>query len=327
MLKRVILALVAAAICAGPALADDSGLNPEGFWTVGRGDADSGSCVASLSNSSGGIFALTAMDGAVTISVLTPKPMRAGKTGMLSTEAYAFEFEPALNEARDLLSFDDFLNDRALAALRLARQLSVRLDKRAVFTADVAATGMDNALDAVVACSQGQKGWWGPGVEPAQLERTRATLKASLQASAGPVTNAEGYWAVQADDSPGVCIARGRDADGREIRFLAAMGKVGMAILGKGLPAGRTGLVETDGGRFAFKPGLDGREYLYFQDPMEAVDLETLRQAKELRISVDGRTVTDMGELDAGGFAGMLDAVAACSRSEKGWWGEGAKSP
>lgn len=327
MLKRIILALVAAATCAGPALADDSGMNPEGFWTVGRGEADSGSCIASLSNDTGAVFALTAMDAHVTISVLTPKPMRAGKTGVLSTEAYAFEFEPVLNEARDMLSFDDFLNDRALAALRLAREFSVRLDGRAVFTADVAATGLDNALDAAVACSQGQKGWWGPGVEPAQLERTRAALKASLQEPAGPVTNAEGYWAVGADDSPGVCRAQGRDADGREIQFLAAFGKVGMAISGKNLPSGRKGLVETDGGSFAFKPGLDGREYLYFEDPMEAADFQTLRQAKEIRVSVDGRTVTEMADLDAGGFAGMLDAVAACSRSEKGWWGEGAKAP
>lgn len=162
-LRRMISLVVAMALAAGSAVADDSALNKERFWTVGRGDADSEICMATLPTKAGPILLLQAMSGEVTLVVGSRSPMRRGKKGVITTEAYSFDFTPSYNDKSDLLIADGGLDARAQAALKLAAGLAVGVDGRTVLSAQLQDTGIENALDAVIACSKGEKGWWGEG--------------------------------------------------------------------------------------------------------------------------------------------------------------------
>lgn len=48
--------------------------------------------------------------------------------------------------------------------------------------------------------------------------------------------------------------------------------------------------------------------------------------ATQIHVSVDRKTLVET-PLAGTGYPEILDAVTACSRGEKGWWGEGAKKP
>jgi S1-C subfamily serine protease len=85
---------------------------------------------------------------------------------VLTTDAWSFDFEPSFTD-EGTLYLDDFLNSRALAALRLARAVGILVDRRVVLDARLEGTGFEDALDAVIDCSKGQSGWWGPGVAAA----------------------------------------------------------------------------------------------------------------------------------------------------------------
>jgi S1-C subfamily serine protease len=165
--RHIACAAALAAIVFAPvsaAAGDDYALNKEGFWRVGRGDADSDSCIASVPTKAGPIFMLLAEAGEVSFAVGTEKPMRRGRKGVLTTEAWRFDFEPAYTDEGDTLYLDDHLNSRAMAALRLARAVGVVIDGRTVLDAAVEGTGLEEVLDAVIDCSNGKSGWWGPGV-------------------------------------------------------------------------------------------------------------------------------------------------------------------
>ena len=84
--------------------------------------------------------------------------------------------------------------------------------------------------------------------------------------------------------------------------------------------------METDGYAFDFNPGYGGRRYLSSNEPFDYAALVALHRAKWLRVSIDGRQLLDIDLTDTG-FAALLDSVAACSKGEKGWWGDGAKRP
>ena len=166
--RRLACAAALAAIVFAPASAatDDSALNKEGFWTVGRGDADSDSCFASVPTKAGDIFMLRAEQGEVTFALGPRKPIRQGKKGVFTTDAWRFDFEPAYSD-EGTLYLDDFLNSRAMAALRLARAVGILVDGRTVLDANLEGSGFEGALDALIACSNGEAGWWGPGVATA----------------------------------------------------------------------------------------------------------------------------------------------------------------
>ena len=323
--RRVVamFAMGAMLLGSGPAAADDSALNDEGFWSVGRGEADNTSCMASLSVRAGGMFILRAEAGEVWFAVGAKAPLRGGKTAELSTEAYSFDFTPSLSRGGALMA-DGPLNERALAALRLARGLIVRLDGREVFNADVQGTGLEGALDAAVACSQGKSGWWGPGVGAERLADGPVPNKKADD----PDYNKEGIWAVAVSEDPGVCVAQAVAADHRHLQILAGSGQVGLAVGtdGEDLPRGRKGKVETDAYAFDFKPEYGADSYMAAAEPFDSQAIFALQRAKWIRVTVDGQELVDAA-LEDSGFADLLDSVAACSRGEKGWWGEGARRP
>jgi hypothetical protein len=92
------------------------------------------------------------------------------------------------------------------------------------------------------------------------------------------------------------------------------------------LPPGRRGRIQTNVAGFDFTANYGGTRYLTSDQPFDRAAMDVLRRAKWLRVNVDGRQLLDVDVTDTG-FAEMLDAVAACSRGEKGWWGKGAKPP
>lgn len=308
-------------LASGAARADDSGLNKEGFWLVGRGDADAESCVASTHAEDGTMLLIQVAPGHVDFVVGKERPMRAGRKGVLTIDDRRFDFAPDYADKRDMLFFED-PGAEALAAVRTARRVAVHVDGREMLNISVENTGLDGALDAVAACSQGKSGWWGPGV-------------GAEKASDGPVPNKsadnlvynkEGVWAVAVGEEPGVCVAQATVADHRHLQVLGALGRLGLAVGsdGEDLPRGRKGRVETDVSAFAFKPQYGADSYMASAEPLAGEQLADLRRAQWVKISVDGRPLVDAA-LDGSGFAELLDSVAACSRGQAGWWGAGAK--
>lgn len=306
---------------ATPAVADDSGRNKEGFWTVGRGDAASKSCMASVNAEDKTMLLIQVEPGHIDFVVGKPRPMRRGKKAVLIIDDRRFEFAPDYTDKRDMLFFAD-PGAQALAAVRLARHVTVEVDGRELLDVSLEDTGLQGVLDAVVACSNGKSGWWGPGVGAERLAEGPVPNKAAD----GLVYNKEGLWAVAVSEDPGVCVAQATVAGSRHLQLLAAGGQLGLAVGSDGadLPRGRKGLVKTDASTFNFEPQYGADSYMAAAQPFDARALVVLRRAKWLRVSVDGRELVDVA-LEGSGFAEVLDAVAACSRSEKGWWGEGAK--
>lgn len=316
-----ILAAASVLFAAAPAAADDSALNKEGFWTVGRGDAERAACLASINTKAGVMLLMGAEKGEVTLAVGAKKAMRRGKKGVLTTEAYSFEFEPSYNDDGDTLFLAEHLNANALAALRLARAVGVMVDGRTVLDANVENTGLEGALDAVVACSNGKSGWWGPGVGAERIADGPVPNKAADR----PVLNKEGVWGLAITQEPGVCVAQAEVDGRRHLQMLGAAGRVGLAVGsdGEDLPRGRKGRVETDAYAFEFKPQYGADSYVAADQPFDSQALLALGRAKWIRVTVDRRELVDVS-LEDSGFAELLTAVAACSRGEKGWWGKGA---
>jgi hypothetical protein len=244
---------------------------------------------------------------------------------VFTTEAYSFEFEPSYNDEGDTLflsdNHSDSLNARALAALRLANAVGVMVDGRTVLDANVENTGLEGALDAVIACSNGKSGWWGPGVGAERIADGPVPNKAADR----PVLNKEGVWGMAVSQEPGICVAQAAVSDHRHLQMLAAGGHVGLAVGsdGEDLPRGRKGRVETDAYAFDFKPQYGADSYVAADQPFDSKALSALAGTKWIRVTVDGRELVD-ASLEGSGFAELLDSVAACSRGEKGWWGAGA---
>jgi hypothetical protein len=320
-LRQVIVAFAALLLGAGPAAADDSARNKEGFWTVGRGSAKSEVCMASLAAQGGTMFILSASPDGVSFVVGSKSPLRRGKKGTIATDAYSFDFEPAFNDKGDLLFFDGVMNDRALAALKLARALGVTVDGRTVLDAKVEGTGLENAIEAAVACSKGQSGWWGPGLE------VQPTLHATKEEEAGPPLHKDGFWSLEADGE-GCSSAVRLESGGALVLIAMNGGRDVMVGGGAGGPfkRGRKGRFETDAYVFDFKPVYDGKEYMQLDAFLDSQALFALRRAKWVQISVDGRPEL-RAELEGTGLPDLLTSLQACANGEKGWWGEGAKRP
>jgi S1-C subfamily serine protease len=164
------LAAVAVAFAPAAGTAEEKPvLAKEGFWTVGA-DND-GRCVASVPLKGGGLFALMAQGGEVTFGVSVQNRLRQGRQGVFETEAYSFDFEPTYGKQGDTLYFDAYMSKNALAAVRLAKAIRVSVDRRVALDVTVENTGLEAALDAVIDCSNGKRGWWGKGADLAQASR------------------------------------------------------------------------------------------------------------------------------------------------------------
>lgn len=213
------------------------------------------------------------------------------------------------------------MNDRALAALKLASALGVTVDGRTVLDAKVEGTGLENAIDAVVACSKGQSGWWGPG-----LVLQPAAAKDSTP-EARPPLHKDGFWSLAADEDG--CTSAVRLQGGGALVLIAVNGGQDVMVGGGGGSAfkrGRKGRFETDAYVFDFKPVYDGKDYMRLDNFLDSQGLFALRRAKWLQISVDGHLEL-RAELEGTGLPDLLTSLQACARGEKGWWGEGATQP
>lgn len=321
-LRQVIVAFAALLLGAGPAAADDSALNKEGFWTVGRGDAKSETCMASLPTKAGPMLLLQAVSGEVTLVVGTQAPMRRGKKGVITTESYSFEFQPAYNDARDLVFSESSLDARAQAALKLANGVAVGVDGRELLNANLQGTGIENALEAVIACSKGEAGWWGPGVAAPPVVATKENDPGTER----PL-HKDGLWTLAADGDG--CSAAVPIEGGGALVLIAANGGRDIMV-GAGAAAtfkrGRKGRLETDGYRLDFKPTYDGDDYLQLDRFLDSDGFLALRRATSLRITIDGREEVNVA-LDGSGFPDVFASLQACGRGETGWWGDGAKQP
>jgi hypothetical protein len=319
--QRLTAFLAVAALLLTPTAAfaapKDAVLNKEGYWGI---DVDDGACAASMTLQGGSIFLLRALHGQVTFALFARAPLAKGKVVRLETEAYGFDFRAEYADDATSLFHAGGMDARALAALRLARQVRILADGRPVASMTFEGTGFEGALDGVIACSRGEKGWWGPGVGAKPAAQGPAPDKLTPER----VFNKEDIWSI-AVRSPGVCIAQA-DGDGdRQLQVLSAAGRLGLAVesADQALPQGRKGHVETDAYAFDFKPSYAGKRFVAMDKPLDSQALFALAHAKKIHISVDGRELLD-AYLEGSGFAEALTSVDACSRGEKGWWGEGA---
>ena len=147
----------------------DGVLAKEGFWTVGAGvGRNADKCLATVPVKGGGLFALMASQGRITFGIRPKDRLRPGREGVLETEAYAYDFQPSFGKDGSDLYFDGYMSKNAVAAIRLAKAIRVSVDHRVVQAVAVENTGLEQALDAVIDCSNGKRGWWGKGADAAQ---------------------------------------------------------------------------------------------------------------------------------------------------------------
>jgi hypothetical protein len=316
----LIVAGLVASLAPGAALADAGHgvFNKEHVWAI---DVDGGACAVSRTLDDGSVFLFRAQDGDLTFGFFPQTPLKPARTGRIETEAYGFDFAPSVGRGGETLFLDGAFNARAVAALRLARRVKVLTDGKVAVAMTFEGTGFEEALDGVIACSEGASGWWGPGVAPTDTD----TGPRPDKPADGLVFNKEGAWAIAVSEEPGVCVAEARASDHLAIQILAYRGTTGLAVSAeRALPKGSQGRLQTDGYAFDFTPQYGGRRYLTAKQPFDVAAIQALYRAKWLRVSIDKRQLLDIDLTDTG-FADLLDAVAACSQGRKGWWGAGAK--
>lgn len=294
----------------------DAVMNKEGYWGI---DVDGSACAASMTLQGGSVFLLRGEGGDVSLALFAKSAMPKGKTLGLDIDGRVIELPASFVEGRTTVYLDGALEPSALAGLMGARQMQVLIDGRAVAAMSLEGTGLSGVIDGLVACSKGQAGWWGKGVQ-AEVAGAPAPQDAS-----GFVYNREGVWAIAVREDPRVCIAQAAVGD-RDLQFLAVGNVVGVGVVSSGgsLPKSRKGLIETDTQRIAFSVNRGSDTYITSDDPLSAEALEALRSATWLKVLVGGRAVIE-ADLQGSGFADLLPAVVACSRSEKGWW-DGAQA-
>ena len=316
-LKHVATWAAILAMCASPApafsAAKDAVLNKEGYWGI---DVDSGACVASMTLQGGAVFLLRATDGRVTFGLFARAPMARAKAGRIETEAYGVDFRPSYGKDATTLYYDGDLDARAIAALRLARQVRILGDGVAVAAMTFEGTGFEGALDGVLACSKGQKGWWGAGLGVRRAD-------AGPQSKGGRPLNKEGVWELGPDGAK--CFASAPLKSGGEFMLMADKGGVSFGVgLDHPPREGRRGVFATEAYSFDFEPSYTKDGIVYFRDSLNENALAALRLANDLQITVDGREVMQ-AHVAGTGLGAVLDDVMACSRGKSGWWGEGVK--
>jgi len=319
LLRHLTAMLAASSLLAGAVRADETALNKEGFWTVGRGEATSRTCMASVPTADGGMLMLQGDGGAVSFAVGAKSPMRRGKQGELVIDANRFPFELELNDKRDFFFQIGTLDERAVAALKLAQGVEVMVEGRSVFSGELAGTGVENAVEAVVACSKGEKGWWGEGA----VQATATAIPGSDM-----ILNKEGIWSIKVADD-GVCVAHAQIDDRMFLQFLGEKGGValGVGATSGRLPKGRAGHVDASGYAFDFAPSYDDDgAYMTSADMLDETALGILRRANRLKITVDRKTLVET-PVAGTGYPEIIDAVATCSLGKPGWWVRGPKRP
>lgn len=138
-------------------------LNAEGYWTIMPGDPeDAGICTAVAPVDDKHVFLLIAdHQGAMTFAVGSDDPMRRGRKGRFSTDAYAFDFRPGYDS--NTLVFGEDLDSQAIFAIRRARTAKIELDRRTLVELTLEGSGHSAVIDDLLACARSESGWWGEG--------------------------------------------------------------------------------------------------------------------------------------------------------------------
>jgi S1-C subfamily serine protease len=308
------------AICVSPApafsAAKDAVLNKEGYWGI---DVDGPACAASMTLQGGSTFLLRAQNGRLTFGLFARAPMAPAKTGRIETEAYGVDFAPSYINNNATMFFRNDLDARAIAALRLARQVRILADGRPVAAMTFEGTGFEGALDGVIACSKGQAGWWGRGVGAKQASAKHPPGRIGEKA----VLNREGIWLVGPEGDK--CYASAPLKVGGWFMLKAEAGQLSFGIgLDRPPAQGQRGSFQTEAYAFDFQPSYTKDGLLYFGDNLGPNAVAALRLARDLRVSVDSREVMGV-HLQGTGLDGVLDALTQCSAGKSGWWGPGAR--
>jgi hypothetical protein len=299
--------LLLAMAAPGARAADHKG----GAWFLDADDEFSFCMGGTRAKDGQGLLTLVGSRGAITVAVTPAKKVRRGTVGVIATDAGDIAFVPEIGKDNFIVAARD-LEASEIATLSRAKVIRVIIDGAVVLEAAVENSGIEDVLAGAVACSNGEAGWWGKGV--------------GAPASKPPV-NKEDVWFLEraAVGQTQVCTAYALADERTMLLFIGADGYIGMGVKSEDdLPRGRQGLVEADERRIAFKPVFDGKRYFASDESIDGGELHAVRNAKELRVSVDGRPVVDVRVANTG-LPALLDDLAACSRGERGWWGEGAK--
>lgn len=310
-MKFLHLAGAAMALAMAAPAAEAATMNRAGYWAMGVEDA--ASCTAVMSLAGGRQLVLVASKGEIGFGV-RGTALPTAKGGVLATEAYSFGFTPTTSKDGALLYAADHLNPREVAALRLARKVTLTLDGKPLAEAATEGTGLDVLVDEIVQCSQGQAGWWGEGVKTA----------ANVSDDGYPL-NPEGFWALAAKAD--LCVAFGDGPDDTRILFFATDGSIGFSVYTQAAAKrGRRGVLEMDGYSVPFKPDYDEDDpYFTTSEFLDKEAVFLLTRTSGFAVKVDKREQMSLDVTDSGFSQVLLDLIA-CSKGESGWWGEGAKA-
>ena len=311
MLARFGAVLAAVLILANPASAspENAVMNKEGYWSI---DVDGDSCAGSMALQGGSIFLLRGHQGDVLAALFSRALLPKGKTLSLEADGQAIDLPATFAKDRTLVYLNGAIDAPSLARLRAARRLRVLVDGQAVAEMTLEGTGFPGALDSLVACSQGQSGWWGKGVPhdgPPPKPKTY-------------VYNTEDVWVLAPLEDAGMCFAQAAtDEKDWYLQFVQRGADITIAVRssGRGLPRGRKGELVMDGGTFVVTPSYDGKTLMVLDGSLTDQALNVLKATKGLTLRIDGKVLVD-GNLDGTGFPKILDELAACARGETGWW-------
>lgn len=323
MLARFAAVLTALLVAANPVLASvaNAVTNKEGYWKV---DVDGDSCVASMTLQGGSVFLLRGHEGDVAMALFAGSVLPKGKTLRLEADGQAIDLPATFPKEHTLVYFDGALDAPSLAKLRDARQLRVLIDGQAVAAMILEGTGFSGALDSLVACSLGESGWWGKGVQ------RDGSPQPPAKPPAKPTTyayNAEDVWVLVPSEDTAMCFAQAAsDEKDRYLQFVQQGAEVTIAVMssGRALPRGRKGELVMDGGTFVVTPSYDGKTFMILDGSLTDEALNVLKATKGLTLRIDGKALID-GNLEGTGFPKILDDLATCSRGETGWWTANAK--
>jgi hypothetical protein len=161
-LRRVGWVALAVALIAGRAAAGPQTDHP---WKV---EVSGDRCVATMIAEDDTLFEFNALRGAVGFDMFAPKGKRIAQAAaaQLQADDHVFAFTPQFTDDSEAVYLGEILGPEDLEAARRAHKLTLTVGKERLLEIAVTGTGLDESMDAMIACSNGDAGWWGEGVKP-----------------------------------------------------------------------------------------------------------------------------------------------------------------